>query len=302
VEKSKKIPVTLDYQHRSGVLLMIRILVADDQNLIRQALQVYLETESDLKVVAHADDGLTALEKIEQLSPDIALIDLDMPGMDGLTTTRIIAQRFTNTKVLVFSSHDREDYINDAIQSGARGYLLKSTPAEELASAIRYVNKGYFHLGPGLFEKLIVKFALTKPVTDSLVEWESNFQHFLDELELKMNANSSMLRKEFSGELNKQQFDTTQEIQKRLESFQYKLIDRLETVANSSMQTSNNVLIDQELGENQNLITNHLLKMWESQRKLEKQVNWLNRYFVVLIIVTLVSIIAQILAVVFAGK
>ncbi len=281
---------------------MIRILVADDQNLIRQALQVYLETESDLKVVAHADDGLTALEKIEQLSPDVALIDLDMPGMDGLTTTKIIAQRFMNTKVLVFSSHDREDYINDAIQAGARGYLLKSTPADELANAIRYVNKGYFHLGPGLFEKLIIKFALTKPATDSLVEWESNFQHFLDELELKLNANSSMLRKEFSNELNKQQFDTAQEIQKRLESFQYELIDRLNTGSNSSIQPANNSSLDEELDENKSLVTNHLFKIWESQRKLEKQINWLNRYFSIFISVIIVFIIVQILAFVFSGE
>jgi DNA-binding NarL/FixJ family response regulator len=281
---------------------MIRILVADDQNLIRQALQVYLETESDLKVVAHADDGLTALEKIEQLSPDVALIDLDMPGMDGLTTTKIIAQRFMNTKVLVFSSHDREDYINDAIQSGARGYLLKSTPADELANAIRYVNKGYFHLGPGLFEKLIVKFALTKPVTDSLVEWEGNFQHFLDELESKLNAHSSLLRKEFSNELSKQQFDTAQDIQKRLESFQYELIDRLNRGSNSSIQPANNSSLDDELEENKNLVTNHLFKIWESQRKLEKQINWLNRYFSIFILVIIVFIIIQILAFVFSGR
>jgi DNA-binding NarL/FixJ family response regulator len=269
---------------------MIRILVADDQNLIRQALQVYLETESDLTVVGHAEDGFTALEKIEELSPDIALVDLDMPGMDGLTTTKIASQRFSKTKVLVFSSHDREEYINDAIQAGARGYLLKSTPAEELASAIRYVNKGYFHLGPGLFEKLIVKFALTQPISDSLVSWEDNLKSFLNDLEKKINDNTSTVRQDFSTEISKQNFTNAQELRKVLEIFQYELLDRLTEKLSSSIQHKN-YLSEQEQ-QHQNLLTENIFRTWESQKKLEIQLKVLNRNFLIvttiLLIVTIV--------------
>jgi DNA-binding NarL/FixJ family response regulator len=262
---------------------MIRILVADDQNLIRQALQVYLETESDLKVVAHADDGLIALEKVEQLSPDIALIDLDMPGMDGLTTTKIIAQRFPKTKVLVFSSHDREEYINDAIQAGARGYLLKSTPAEELASAIRYVNKGYFHLGPGLFERLIVKFALTQPINDSLLAWEDNFKSFLDGLEKKIHENNHILHQDVSTEISKQKSTLVQELHKKLEIFQYELLDRLDEKLTNSIQNIN--YLPEREGQDRSLLTENMLRTWESQKKLERQVNILNKYFVIVIVI-----------------
>jgi DNA-binding NarL/FixJ family response regulator len=280
---------------------VIRILVADDQNLIRQALQVYLETESDLTVVGNADDGLTALEQIEKLSPDIALIDLDMPGMDGFTTTKIIAQRFPKTKVLVFSSHDREEFINNAIQAGARGYLLKSTPAEELASAIRYVNKGYFHLGPGLFEKLIIKFALTQPATNSLVAWEENFQQFSDELDTKLAKSFSLLRKDLVSEINKQQLDTSLDLKKKLESFQYELIDRLE-IKLKSLKANNSYELAGERGESQTMLTNHLLKNWESQKKLEKQVNLLNLYFVILIGFMFIVTIALTVPYLFSSK
>jgi DNA-binding NarL/FixJ family response regulator len=269
---------------------MIRILVADDQNLIRQALQVYLETESDLTVVGHAEDGLTALEKMEELSPDIALVDLDMPGMDGLTTTRIASQRFSKTKVLVFSSHDREEYINDAIQAGARGYLLKSTPAEELASAIRYVNKGYFHLGPGLFEKLIVKFALTQPINDSLLAWEDNFKSFLDGLEKKIHDNNNILHQDVSTEISNQKSTLVRELHKNLETFQYELLDRLDEKLTNSIKNIN--YLPEGEGQYQSLLTENILRTWESQKKLERQVNILNRYFVILIAILFIFTVA----------
>jgi DNA-binding NarL/FixJ family response regulator len=268
---------------------MIRILVADDQNLIRQALQVYLETESDLTVVGHAEDGLTALEKMEELSPDIALVDLDMPGMDGLTTTRIASQRFSKTKVLVFSSHDREEYINDAIQAGARGYLLKSTPAEELASAIRYVNKGYFHLGPGLFEKLIVKFALTQPINDSLLAWEDNFKVFLDNLEKKINDKNHTLHQDVSIEISKQKSTIVQEIHRKLEIVQYELLDRLEEKLTSSIKNVN--YIPEGGGQRESLLTENILRTWESQKKVEKQVQKLNLYFAILIAIVFIFVV-----------
>jgi DNA-binding NarL/FixJ family response regulator len=133
---------------------MIRILLVDDQVIIRQGLKALLELQEDLQVVGSADNGQTAIEQVEALQPDVVLIDIQMPGMDGVTATRIICQRFAGTKVLVLSGYDDNEYLADALRAGARGYLLKDTPAEELASAIRSIHKGYAQIGPGLFEKI----------------------------------------------------------------------------------------------------------------------------------------------------
>jgi DNA-binding NarL/FixJ family response regulator len=134
---------------------MIRVLLVDDQNTTRQILKSYLEPEPDLEIVGNADDGQAAIEQIEVLQPDVALVDIEMPGIDGLTATRMISQRFPTVKVIVLSTYDDSDYVNRALQVGAKGYLLKATPAQEIASVIRSVSKGYFQLGPGLLEKFL---------------------------------------------------------------------------------------------------------------------------------------------------
>jgi hemolysin D len=132
----------------------IRILIADDQDIIRQILRISLECESGLEVVGFADEGQTAINQVERLHPDIVLMDIKMPGIDGLSATEIISQRFPNINVLILSNYDREEYIIDALKVGAKGYLLKTTPVEELIHAIRYVEKGYLQLGPEFFNRL----------------------------------------------------------------------------------------------------------------------------------------------------
>jgi hemolysin D len=132
----------------------IRILIVDDQNFVRMMLQETLQSIADFEIIDVATSGQEALIKIERLRPDIALVDIEMPGMSGLDITRTICESHAKTKVLVLSIHDEEDYIRNALKSGAKGYLLKNTPTEELAHAIRFVHLGYLQLGPGLFEKL----------------------------------------------------------------------------------------------------------------------------------------------------
>ena len=132
----------------------VRILLVDDQISIRQSLQISLESKSNLKIVGSATNGVDAIAQVETIHPDVALIDIEMPSLDGLKATQIIKQRFGDTKVIVLSSHDNDKYIDLALKAGAKGYLLKTTPATEIVDAIRYVHKGYLHLGPGLFEKL----------------------------------------------------------------------------------------------------------------------------------------------------
>jgi DNA-binding NarL/FixJ family response regulator len=134
---------------------MIRLLLVDDQSLIRQGLKAMLELEPDLQVVGSAENGETALEQVTTLQPDVVLMDVRMPVMDGRAATRKIAQQFPDIKVLVLSTFDDDQYIADAMRAGARGYLLKDMPSEELAQAIRLVHCGYTQLGPGLMEKLM---------------------------------------------------------------------------------------------------------------------------------------------------
>ena len=132
---------------------MINVLIADDQNFVRKTLESYLTPELDLNVIGFAEDGKTAIERVESLRPDVVLMDIEMPVMDGLTATKTIAEKFADTKVLMLSIHDREQDVALALEFGAKGYWLKSTSARELADAIRHVHKGYFQLAIELVEK-----------------------------------------------------------------------------------------------------------------------------------------------------
>jgi DNA-binding NarL/FixJ family response regulator len=134
---------------------MIRLLLVDDQQLIRDGLKAMLEIEPDLEVIGTADNGKVALSQIATLQPDIVLMDVRMPVMDGREATRLISDRFPDTKVLVLSTFDDDHYIADAVRAGAQGYLLKDMPAEELAQAIRLLHCGYTQFATGVFEKLM---------------------------------------------------------------------------------------------------------------------------------------------------
>lgn len=136
---------------------MIDVLIVDDQKTIHTILESYLETETDLNIVGFATSGQEAIEQVFNLQPDVVLMDIEMPNMDGLQATQIIRDRFVNTKVLILTVHDNDQHLNQSMQNGARGYLLKTAPAEELINAIRQVDKGYFQLGLELVEKYLYK-------------------------------------------------------------------------------------------------------------------------------------------------
>ena len=145
-------------------LAMIRVLLVDDQSLIRQGLRALLELEPDLQVLGEAEHGQTAIALVETLQPDVVLMDIRMPVMDGVAATREIVERFAGTKVLVLTTFDDDEYVAQAMRYGAMGYLLKDTPSEELAAAIRSVHKGYTQLGPGLVEKIMARVPPAAPV------------------------------------------------------------------------------------------------------------------------------------------
>jgi DNA-binding NarL/FixJ family response regulator len=154
---------------------MIKVLLVDDQSLIRQGLRALLELEPDLEIVGEAEDGQQAINFVAEFQPDVVLLDIRMPIMDGVAATREIQKRFVKTKILVLTTFDDDEYVSAALQNGAMGYLLKDTPSEELAVAIRAVHKGYTQLGPGIVKKLLTQFSnvtptQSPPVPSSLAE------------------------------------------------------------------------------------------------------------------------------------
>jgi DNA-binding NarL/FixJ family response regulator len=142
---------------------MISILLVDDQNLIRQGLKALLELEPDLEVVGEAENGAIAIsmlegfanDRVKELQPNVVLMDIRMPVMDGVTATKQICQKFPNVNILVLTTFDDDTYVSAAIKNGAKGYLLKDTPSEEIAAAIRAVALGYTHLAPGMIDKIM---------------------------------------------------------------------------------------------------------------------------------------------------
>jgi len=134
---------------------MIRILLVDDQSIIREGLASLLCTQSDLEIVGEADNGQVAIEQATLLKPDIILMDIRMPVMDGVAAIQILSQQAPKIKILVLTTFDEDEYVTQAIASGAKGYLLKDTPSAELAQAIRSIYSGYTQLGPGLLEKAL---------------------------------------------------------------------------------------------------------------------------------------------------
>lgn len=146
---------------------MIRILLVEDQDLIRSSLKALLETQSDLQIVGEANNGQRAIEQLEVLHtqflpPDIVLMDIQMPIMDGVKATQHICQKYPDTKILILTTFNDTQYIAEAIRYGAKGYVLKDTPAAELIEAIHCIYKGYTQFGPGILEKMVAQVSTPK--------------------------------------------------------------------------------------------------------------------------------------------
>lgn len=147
---------------------MIRVLLVEDQEIVRRGLKTLLETKQDLQVVGEADNGQRAIEQLEalhtmSLPPDVVLMDIRMPMIDGVKATQLICQQFPGTKILILTTFNDTHYIAEALRFGAKGYLLKDTPAEELAKAIRSIHQGYTQFGPGIVEKMIAQVPRMEP-------------------------------------------------------------------------------------------------------------------------------------------
>jgi two-component system response regulator NreC len=135
--------------------MSIRILIADDHGVMRAGLHAVLDQEEDLEVVAEAETGEEALHLAGVLSPDIVLLDIGLPGMDGIETTRRLRHRFPNIHVLILTVYEEESLLREAINAGAAGYIIKRAVQEELISAIRAVSRGDMYIHPSITRLLL---------------------------------------------------------------------------------------------------------------------------------------------------
>ena len=132
----------------------IKVLIVDDQKMIREGLKALVKTEEDIAIIGVAENGEHAIKQVEALEPNVVLMDMEMPGMNGMEATQLICKRFPDVKVLVLSTFDTQEYVSRSLSSGAMGYLLKGTPAKELTDAIRSVHRGYAQIGPGIYQNI----------------------------------------------------------------------------------------------------------------------------------------------------
>jgi DNA-binding NarL/FixJ family response regulator len=136
-------------------LVTVRLLLVDDHELLRAGLASVLGTDPELEVVGQCDDGRTATTLTADLAPDVVLMDVEMPGGDGITATRAIRTRHPGTAVLVLTTFDLDEYVLEALRAGASGFLIKTTPPRELMAAIKACAAGETALGPTVLQRLV---------------------------------------------------------------------------------------------------------------------------------------------------
>ena len=157
----------------------MRVIICDDQAIIRDGLEMLLKLEKDIEVLGQAQDGAEAVALVERTHPDLVLMDLKMPGLNGIEATRQIRAAYPQVKVLVLTTYDDDEWVFDAIRAGASGYLLKDTPREEVIKAIRGTVAGKTYLDPSVAGKLLHQVADKQVhpstlLTDKLTEREAD--------------------------------------------------------------------------------------------------------------------------------
>ena len=137
---------------------MIRVLVADDQSMVRAGFRMLLSGEDDIDVVAEASNGLEAVDRAARFHPTVVLMDIRMPQLDGLEATRRILAADSTTRILILTTFDLDEYVYEALRSGASGFVLKDDPPEQLLAAIRVVANGEALLSPAITKRVIKQF------------------------------------------------------------------------------------------------------------------------------------------------
>ena len=140
--------------------MSIRVLLVDDHALVRRGFRMILDNEPDIDVVAEAEDGQVAIDAVRRHRPDVALIDIQMPVLDGLEATRrILADEHNRTRILILTTFERDDYVFQALRLGASGFLLKNAPPEDLLTGVRVVANGDALLSPSITRRVVQEFA-----------------------------------------------------------------------------------------------------------------------------------------------
>jgi DNA-binding NarL/FixJ family response regulator len=146
---------------------VIRVLIADDQALVRRGFQMILEIEDDIEVVGEATDGASAVAAVRELDPDVVLMDVRMPGVDGIEATKQLTARGVRARVVMLTTFDMDEYVYEALQAGASGFLLKDVQPELLVAGIRAVHSGESLLAPTVTRRMIDSFLARPPAPDT---------------------------------------------------------------------------------------------------------------------------------------
>jgi len=207
---------------------LIKVLVVDDHSIVKDGLCEILSREDDIDVVGTASDGREAIDLVKKLKPDVVLLDIDMPVMDGVTATRIIKDEVIGTEIIMLSMYDDEKNIFEAIKAGATGYILKSVPREELLKSIRLASTGESLIDPSVARKLIDKFVYMSKETEKEATPEETIisKRELEVLKLVAEGNSNI-------EISKKLFISDKTVKAHMRSIFKKLevADRAQAVA-----------------------------------------------------------------------
>ncbi len=222
---------------------MINILLVDDQALLCEVLKTWLDVESDLQVVGVAHNGQEAIEQVEKLQPDIVLMDIDMPQMDGLNATKIISQRFPQVKVIFLSGHDDDAYLGRSLRAGAKGYLLKNTTAEELVLKIRSVYNNINLMESDSEEQSLQ--SIQNQMQELMASYRQQFEAEIAEYKNSFTDNN------FIEELEQRFAQRFQEIENRLYTNQTNQINEIELKNQSSWESIRQELINVNSQSNQ---------------------------------------------------
>jgi two-component system response regulator NreC len=134
---------------------IIRVLIADDHTIVRSGIRLLMESQADIEVVGEALNGEEAVKMVSDLQPDVVLMDISMPNLDGMEATRRIVEQWSQVKVLVLTMHRAEEYFFEMLKAGASGYILKAAETSELINAVRVVARGEIYLYPSMAQKLV---------------------------------------------------------------------------------------------------------------------------------------------------
>ncbi len=164
---------------------MIKVLIAEDQELIRQSIEIMLSNKPDIKVIGAVSNGREVITSVRKCIPDIILMDVRMPELDGIKTIEILKEKYPGIKIIILTTFDDDEYVYDSLKNGASGYLLKGISIEELVEAIRTVYKGGSLINPNIATK-VVKFFSRMAQADYTTKNESGLTQIFNKTELKI--------------------------------------------------------------------------------------------------------------------